>query len=171
MNDQQREIADAFVGFKNEPVKGVVVMADSLFNDLRDDVVRYANASGLPTIYQWKEFVDVGGLISFGPDIVEAYGKAGEYVKSILLGKSPATMPCSKPSGFKVYLKSRNSATIEYLTNPDNAAWPSCPSDLAAFFPTARRAIPLAKASRDPQGDVRYWHLADIDLCAANVCF
>jgi hypothetical protein len=67
--------------------------------------------------------------------------------------------------------ESRNSATIEYLTNPDNAAWPSCPSDLAAFFPTARRAIPLAKASRDPQGDVRYWHLADIDLCAANVCF
>ena len=112
VNDNQ-EIADAFVGFKNEPVKGVVVMADSLFNDLRDDVVRYANASGLPTIYQWKEFVDVGGLISFGPDIVEAYGKAGEYVKSILLGKSPSTMPCSKPSGFKVYV---NRATAQQLS-------------------------------------------------------
>ena len=112
VNDKQ-EIADAFVGFKNEPVKGVVVMADSLFNDLRDDVVRYANASGLPTIYQWKEFVDVGGLISFGPDIVEAYGKAGEYVKSILLGKSPSTMPCSKPSGFKVYV---NRATAQQLS-------------------------------------------------------
>ena len=111
VNDNQ-EIADAFVGFKNEPVKGVVVAADSLFNDLRDDVVRYANASGLPTIYQWKEFVDVGGLISFGPDIVEAYGKAGEYVKSILLGKSPSTMPCSKPSGFKVYV---NRVTAQQL--------------------------------------------------------
>ena len=111
VNDTQ-EIADAFVGFKNEPVKGVVVAADSLFNNLRDDVVRYANASGLPTIYQWKEFVDVGGLISFGPDIVEAYGKAGEYVKSILLGKSPSTMPCSKPSGFKVYV---NRVTAQQL--------------------------------------------------------
>src|SRR5262249_25887359 len=100
----KKEIEDAFVSFKNEPVKAVVVTADSLFNDLRGDVVRCANDSGLPTIYQWKEFVDLGGLISFGPDIVEAYGKAGEYVKRILNGESPSTMACSTPSRFKVYV-------------------------------------------------------------------
>jgi ABC-type uncharacterized transport system substrate-binding protein len=99
-----QQIEHAFVGFKNEPVKGVVVTADSLFNDLRADVVRVANTSGLPTIYQWKEFVDLGGLISFGPDIVEAYGMAGEYVKRILNGESPSTMACSSPSRFKVYV-------------------------------------------------------------------
>lgn len=97
------EIEKAFVDFKKH-VKGVVVMADSLFNDLRPDVVKIANASGLPTIYQWKEFVDVGGLISFGPDIFEAYGKAGEYVMRILGGESPSEMKCSEPSGFKVYV-------------------------------------------------------------------
>jgi putative ABC transport system substrate-binding protein len=107
-----QEIENAFVGFKNEPVKGVVVTADSLFNDLRADVVRVANASGLPTIYQWKEFVELGGLISFGPDIVEAYGKAGEYVKRILNGESPSTMACSRPSRFKVYV---NRATAQQL--------------------------------------------------------
>ena len=105
-----QEIENAFVGFKNEPVKGVVVTADSLFNDLRADVVRLANASGLPTIYQWKEFVELGGLISFGPDIVEAYGMAGEYVKRILKGENPSTMACSKPSRFKVYV---NRATAQ----------------------------------------------------------
>jgi putative ABC transport system substrate-binding protein len=107
-----QEIENAFVGFKNEPVKGVVVTADSLFNDLRADVVRLANASGLPTIYQWKEFVELGGLISFGPDIVEAYGMAGEYVKRILNGESPSTMACSRPSRFKVYV---NRATAQQL--------------------------------------------------------
>ena len=108
-----QEIKNAFVGFKSEPgepVKGVVVTADSLFNDLRDDVVRLANASGFPTIYQWKEFVDLGGLISFGPDIVEAYGMAGEYVKRIINGESPSTMACSRPSRFKVYV---NRATAQ----------------------------------------------------------
>ena len=109
VSDKQ-EIENAFVGFKNEPVKGVVVTADSLFNDLREDVVRCANASGLPTIYQWKEFVELGGLISFGPDIVEAYGKAGEYVRRILDGESPSTMACSRPSRFKVYV---NRATAQ----------------------------------------------------------
>ena len=100
------EIKTAFDLFKGDPeVKGVLVTADSLFNDLREDVVRCANASGLPTIYQWKEFVVSKGLISFGPDILEAYGKAGEYVKEILEKKnSPPTMACSKPSVFKVYM-------------------------------------------------------------------
>ena len=102
------EIVSAFDGFKKEPeIKGVVVTADSLFNDLRADVVRLANASGLPTIYQWKEFVELpcGGLISFGPDIVEAYGVAGEYLKRILKdGEWPSDMECSRPSGFKVYV-------------------------------------------------------------------
>ena len=51
-----QEIENAFVGFKNEPVKGVVVTADSLFNDLRADVVRLANASGLPTISNGRKF-------------------------------------------------------------------------------------------------------------------
>ena len=100
----KQEIENAFVLFKNEPVKGVVVTANSLFNDLREDVVRCANASGLPTIYQWKEFIDLGGLISFGPDILEAYGKAGEYVKRILNGEYPSTMACSMPTRFRVYV-------------------------------------------------------------------
>jgi len=105
-----QEIENAFAGFANEPVKGVLVTADSLFNDLRKDVVRCANAYGLPTIYQWKEFVDLGGLISHGPDILEAYGKAGEYVRKILGGQSPSTLACSRPSPPKTYI---NRATAQ----------------------------------------------------------
>jgi len=99
------DIADAFSYFVAHDFKGVVVMADSLFNDLRPDVVRIANDSGLPTIYQWKQFVDEGGLISFGPDLIEAYKKAAEYVKRILIDKEdPATIPCSTPSKYLVHV-------------------------------------------------------------------
>jgi ABC-type uncharacterized transport system substrate-binding protein len=107
-----QDIKNAFVDFTNEPVKGVVVMADSLFNDLRKEVVKCANAagpnaSGLPTIYQWNEFVELDGLISFGPDILEAYAMAGVWVKRIFGGEKPATIPCSIPSVYKVYVNGK----------------------------------------------------------------
>jgi putative ABC transport system substrate-binding protein len=107
-----QEIETAFRLFKIERVKGVVVSADSLFNNLREEVVAYANASGIPTIYQWKEFVDVKGLISHGPDIIEAYRTAGEYVTRILGGEDPAEMECSHPSPPKTYV---NAATASGL--------------------------------------------------------
>ena len=60
------DIADAFAFFTDprNDIKGVVVMADFLFNDLRADVVKIANGAKLtpaiPTIYQWRQFVDTG---------------------------------------------------------------------------------------------------------------
>lgn len=95
-------IADAFEFFKQEGVKGVVVTADSFFNNNRKEVVKQAAAKRLPTIYQWKEFVDEGGLVSYGPSLLEAYETAGKCVTEILSGKSPATIPCSKPSQFEL---------------------------------------------------------------------
>ena len=99
-------IKQAFDNFVKEKVKGLVVTADSFFNDNRKEVVAEANTRGIPAIYQWKEFVlEEKGLISFGPDILEAYRKAGEYVKDILVNnRKPATMPCSKPAQFFTHI-------------------------------------------------------------------
>jgi putative ABC transport system substrate-binding protein len=99
-------IKAAFDDFAKEGVKGVVVTADSFFNNNRKEVVAAAKQKLLPAIFQWKEFVDEGGLISYGPDILEAYQKAGEYVTQILGGKSPSTMACSEPSRFFTFTSS-----------------------------------------------------------------
>ena len=54
-------------------------MADSFFNNKRDVVISAeSRAPRVPTIYQWKDFVVDGGLIDYGPNIVEAYERAGE---------------------------------------------------------------------------------------------
>jgi ABC-type uncharacterized transport system substrate-binding protein len=111
------DIQTAFTHFKNLAnqgvLKGVVVAADSLFNDLRGLVVQCAKTCGVPTIYQWKEFVVAGGLVSFGPDILEAYDMAGQYVTRILDQREfPATMKCSTPRTFYVYL---NGSTAQQL--------------------------------------------------------
>ena len=98
-------IKKAFDFFKNEDVRGLVVMADSFFNNNRDTVVAHATNAGIPAIFQWKEFVEEGGLISHAPDITESYKKAGEFVKRIVLDReSPATMACSTPTSVDTYV-------------------------------------------------------------------
>jgi putative ABC transport system substrate-binding protein len=90
-------IKRAFKALKKKGVKGVVVTADSFFNNNRGDVIDAAAIAGLPAIYQWRQFVEKGGLISYGPKIEDAYITAGQYVKAILKGGDPADMACSIP--------------------------------------------------------------------------
>jgi putative tryptophan/tyrosine transport system substrate-binding protein len=86
-----------------------LVMADSLFNDLRKDVVGFPK--GVPAIYQWREFTEAGGLMSFGPNIIEAYEKVGEYVGHILRDTSPADLPVSFPDRFELVINLRVAQT------------------------------------------------------------
>jgi putative ABC transport system substrate-binding protein len=99
------EIKKAFADFKGEPVDGVLVTADSLFNDFRKDVVAFAK--GLPAIYQWREFAEVGGLMSFGPNILEAYALVGEYAGRILNGATAANLPVSLPDSLELVINLR----------------------------------------------------------------
>ena len=78
----------------------------------------------------------MGGLISFGPDIVEAYGMAGEYVKRILNGESPSTMACSRPSRFKVYVNRATAQNNWVSRQSQQHFWVSLSGDLTALFLT-----------------------------------
>ena len=92
-------IQTAFTSFKRQPVDAYLVTADSLFNDLRKDVVQFAR--GVPAIYQWREFAEAGGLMSYGPNILDAYEKVAEYAGHILDGEAPADLPVSLPDRFE----------------------------------------------------------------------
>lgn len=82
-----------------------LVTADSLFNDLRKILVTLIQQK--PAIYQWREFAEVGGLMSFGPNIIEAYKKVGEYVGHILQGSSPSDLPVLFPERFELVINLR----------------------------------------------------------------
>jgi putative ABC transport system substrate-binding protein len=91
----------AIKGFKNS-VDGILVTADSLFNNHRKDVVKFAD--GMPAIYQWREFAEAGGFMSFGPSLSEAYRQAGELAARILNGESPADIPVQFPTRFELVI-------------------------------------------------------------------
>jgi putative ABC transport system substrate-binding protein len=117
-NNRARGIKGAFNHFKRKNVFGAVVTADSFFNNNRDEVIASAATAGIPTIYQWREFVTAGGLISYGPIILDAYEQAGQYVKRILdNNESPSTMACSTPSRFELVVN-KTTATSLGLTVP-----------------------------------------------------
>jgi putative ABC transport system substrate-binding protein len=74
---------DIFDYFKGD-IHALLVAADSFFNNSRQQVVNSANALGYPAIYQWCEFVELGGLMSYGPSLSQCYDQAGAIAAQIL---------------------------------------------------------------------------------------
>jgi putative ABC transport system substrate-binding protein len=113
------EIKTAFTNFRTSAVDAVLVTADSLFNNLREEVIKLSQRQGpnpnqkaIPTIYQWREFAEDGGLMSYGPNIIDAYETAADYVKRIFVdGKKPQddppTLPVSLPDRFELVINLR----------------------------------------------------------------
>src|SRR5262245_12050199 len=82
---------------------GLVIATDPFLLGQREQLVRLAAHNKLPTVYFLREFVEAGGLLSYGPDIANGYRQAGVYTGQILGGASPATMPLLRPSRFNLF--------------------------------------------------------------------
>lgn len=68
---------------------------------LKKELVRLAASHRLPTIYEWRDFVEVGGLASYGTDLANAYRESGVYSAKILSGVKPAELPVMQSSKFE----------------------------------------------------------------------
>jgi putative ABC transport system substrate-binding protein len=102
-----------FKFFHAHGAEGVLVGADSLFNSNRSDILTAARDASIPTIYQWRQFVDDGGLISYGPDITEAYENAGTIAKQIFQGNStPDRIPCRFPAKYELVMNTSTAASL-----------------------------------------------------------
>jgi putative tryptophan/tyrosine transport system substrate-binding protein len=112
-----REIDSAFEAFASQGVQALLVTADPLFNNRRAQVLTLAAKYSLPAIYQWREFVSAGGLMSYGPSITEAYHHAGILAGLILKGAKPADLPVVQPAKFQLVINS-NTARQLGLTPP-----------------------------------------------------
>lgn len=108
----ESEIDTAFAMFTQQRVDGILVTADPFFNNRRDQVVALAKAAKIPAIYQWREFVDAGGLMSYGPSITEAYRQAGIYAGSVLKGAKPTDLPVVQPIRFQFVINRRTARQL-----------------------------------------------------------
>jgi putative ABC transport system substrate-binding protein len=108
----EREIDAAFETLTSHQVEALIVTADPFFNNRRTQVVSLAAIAKLPAIYQWREFVSAGGLMSYGPSITEAYYQAGINAGRILKGTKPADIPVVQPTRFQLVI---NRWTVKQL--------------------------------------------------------
>jgi putative ABC transport system substrate-binding protein len=95
------EIDEVFATLVQRKAGALLVSADPFFLSRRDQIVAAAMQHAIPAMYEWRQFAEAGGLMSYGIDLVDAYRQAGLYVAKILNGTKPADLPVLQPTKFE----------------------------------------------------------------------
>jgi ABC-type uncharacterized transport system substrate-binding protein len=111
------EINAAFATLVREKPDALFVGGDPFFNGRRTQLVHLATRHAVPASYPARDFVDAGGLMSYGASIADAWRQAGSYAGRILKGEKPADLPIVQSSKFELIINAQT-ATMLGLTVP-----------------------------------------------------
>jgi putative tryptophan/tyrosine transport system substrate-binding protein len=95
------EFDAAFSSVVQQKAGAILVCASPFFNIKRQQLILLAARHGLPAIYEWREFVEAGGLMSYGTRLADAYRQAGVYAGRVLKGDKPADLPVVQVTKFE----------------------------------------------------------------------
>jgi putative ABC transport system substrate-binding protein len=106
------EIERAVARFARFSNGGLILTASALAVVHRDLVIRLAARHKLPAVYHRRLFVTSGGLISYGPDLVDQYRQAAGYVDRILKGEKPADLPVQAPTKYELAINLKTAKAL-----------------------------------------------------------
>ncbi len=112
------DIAPSFEGLKAR-ADVLFVCSDPLAIANRNLISSFALASRLPAMYGFREFIEAGGLISYGPNVPSLFRRAGDFVDRVLRGTKPADIPIEQPTKFDLVINVTTAKSLG-LTIPDN---------------------------------------------------
>jgi ABC-type uncharacterized transport system substrate-binding protein len=108
----ENEIEAAFAVLARDKASALIVNTDPLLLGQREQIVQLAARYKIPTLYFLREFVDAGGLMSYGPNIHNGYRQAGIYVGRILKGEKVGELPVVQPTKFDLVINLRTARTL-----------------------------------------------------------
>jgi putative ABC transport system substrate-binding protein len=112
------DLERAFEQFAQEKVEAVLVPPDVAFAAFRVRIAKLAEQARLPTIFFNRESVVAGGLLGYGPDIVENYRRAAIFVDKILKGAKPSDLPIERPNAIELWINLGTARTLGLTIPP-----------------------------------------------------
>jgi len=114
----EAEFAPAFDIIARERTDALLIGADPFFNSRRDQLVALVARQRIPTIYEFREFTEAGGLMSYGTDLADAYRLVGVYVGRVLKGAHPSDLPVIQASKFEFIINLRTARALDLTIPP-----------------------------------------------------
>ena len=116
--DSPEDITGAFATMKERADAFIVMPSPMLFGE-HQRIVQLAAQNGLPGMYQAREFVDAGGLISYGANLDDLFRQAATYLDKILKGTKPAELPVERPTKFEMVINLKTARGLGLTINRD----------------------------------------------------
>ena len=106
-----------FVTLVRDKPKALIILADRIFLQNRARLIDFATRNRLPGVYAYRDLVEAGGVMSYGPSYEDMHRRAATYVDKILKGAKPADLPIEQPTKFNLVVN-RRAAKALGLTIP-----------------------------------------------------
>jgi putative tryptophan/tyrosine transport system substrate-binding protein len=114
----EKDFDQVFASLVQQRADALFVSADPFFSSRREHLVALAARHAIPTLYEFREFVEAGGLMSYGTVLRDGYYKGGNYVARILKGSNPADLPVEQIDKFELIINFTSAKALG-LTVPD----------------------------------------------------
>jgi putative ABC transport system substrate-binding protein len=111
-SNSEREFDQVFATLARERVGALLIGSSSYFNNRRVELIVLAARHQIPTIYEFREFADAGGLLSYGPSLTDGYHQVGVYAGRILKGTRPSDLPVVQPTRFELVINLKTAKAL-----------------------------------------------------------